>query len=293
MRITLNDGVRLFVDVTSAVVDATGNAPKERPTILLLHGGPGLDHMTFRPAFDALGRYAQVVYLDHRGCGRSDDGPTDRWHLDQWADDVAEAIEILGLQKPIVLGTSFGGFVAQRFASGYNDMIGGLVLMSTAYRPDIERTLGCLEAKGGKPAREAALRFFSDAGAAGVVDEYFKTCLALYTHGEIDLTVIGRVIQRPGVMMNFFRRGGEFFDIDLRTDLQNIKVPTLIVHGDEDPIFPLELAKTTLELLTLGRDKDPKRRLRSELVVIPNCGHLSEQDAPDRIVAEIVRFFAL
>lgn len=291
MYVTMPDGVRLFYDVVGPSLSASEETVSEKQTILILHGGPGLDHMVFRPAFDALQSNVQVIYLDQRGCGRSDDGSTESWNLNQWADDVASVIEALGLRHPIVLGTSFGGFVAQRFASGHKDLSGGLVLMSTAYGPDIEGTLDCLEAAGGKQAREAAARFFSNASAAGVVDTYFETCLGLYTYGDIDLSIIGRVTQRTDVMMHFFQEGGEFFNIDLSKDLQQISVPILIVHGVQDPIFPIAHARKTVDFLeTGGTDSE---RIRHEFIEIEKCGHLSEQDAPEKIISEIVRFFGL
>ena len=52
---------------------------------------------------------------DQRGHGHSDLGEPGRWNLDVWADDLAGLIDVLGLHHPIVLGTSFGGFVVQRY----------------------------------------------------------------------------------------------------------------------------------------------------------------------------------
>jgi pimeloyl-ACP methyl ester carboxylesterase len=46
-------------------------AIRAKPTLILLHGGPGFDHMSYKPAFSALSDIAQIVYLDHRGNGRS------------------------------------------------------------------------------------------------------------------------------------------------------------------------------------------------------------------------------
>ena len=289
MFVQLSDGVRLFYDVVGSQLGISGASTNERQALLLLHGGPGLDHMVFRPAFDPLSKKFQLIYLDQRGCGRSDDGPRDKWHLNQWADDVAEAIERIGIEKPLVLGTSFGGFVAQRFASRYPDALSGLILMSTAPRVDLNATINGLGELGGKNARRAAADFFSDAAVPGVVETYFDTCLSLYTMGEIDLEVMGRVIQRPDVMMHFFDKDGEFKDVNVSADLQDIKVPTLVVHGADDPVFPIYLARETFDLLPdIGRVPG----MRKELVEIDSCGHLSEQDAPEKIIAAITHFFS-
>jgi pimeloyl-ACP methyl ester carboxylesterase len=87
MHVMVN-GVRLFFDVTGEKLVPDGLRMHERPTVLLLHGGPGFDHSMFKPAFEPLADIAQVVMLDHRGNGRSDHGDPARWTLEQWADDV-------------------------------------------------------------------------------------------------------------------------------------------------------------------------------------------------------------
>lgn len=73
MHVTVN-GARLYFDVEGAALVADGKTMRERTTLLLLHGGPGFDHSLFKPAFGALADVAQVIYLDHRGNGRSDYG---------------------------------------------------------------------------------------------------------------------------------------------------------------------------------------------------------------------------
>jgi len=74
MHVLVN-GVRLFFDVEGAQFVPDGPAMQEKPILLLLHGGPGADHSTLRPAYSALADIAQIIYLDHRGNGRSEDGP--------------------------------------------------------------------------------------------------------------------------------------------------------------------------------------------------------------------------
>ena len=74
MHVSVN-GVRLFFDVEGAKYVPDGPAMREKPTLLLLHGGPGFDHSIYKPAYSALADIAQIIYLDHRGNGRSEDGP--------------------------------------------------------------------------------------------------------------------------------------------------------------------------------------------------------------------------
>ena len=286
MKIRLEDGVSLYFDTQGSALDVENGLLKEKPTIILLHGGPGLDHTVFKPAFDSLADLVQIVYLDQRGCGRSDDGEKEKWNLEQWADDVASFINYLDIRLPIILGTSFGGFVAQKFAVRHPDLLSGLVLMSTAARTDIDASLQSIAKLGGDTAQEAAADFFSDAAKPGVVERYFENCLHLYTHNQLDEAAMDRITQRPEVMMHFFSKGGEMYHVDMIDDLLSIKVPTLVVHGEDDPIFPLSLAEQMFSLLDKSTSK-------TQLVSIPKCGHLSEQDAPDQITQAIKRFFSL
>ena len=114
MRVDIGSGVRLWFDVEGLGLVPDGDAIRERPTLLLLHGGPGMDHSDMKPAFSVMSDLCQVVYLDHRGQGRSDRRSSEEWNLDTWADDVVRFCDALGIEHAIVLGQSFGGTVDQK-----------------------------------------------------------------------------------------------------------------------------------------------------------------------------------
>jgi pimeloyl-ACP methyl ester carboxylesterase len=65
------NGAKIYFDVESAGLVPDGPRMRTKPTLLLLHGGPGFDHTLYKPAFSALADIAQIIYLDHRGNGRS------------------------------------------------------------------------------------------------------------------------------------------------------------------------------------------------------------------------------
>jgi proline iminopeptidase len=74
MQVGVN-GTRLWVDVEGTGLVVDGDALRERPTVVLVHGGPGVfDHSYFKPFFSPLAEHAQVVYLDLRDHGRSEWG---------------------------------------------------------------------------------------------------------------------------------------------------------------------------------------------------------------------------
>jgi pimeloyl-ACP methyl ester carboxylesterase len=107
MRVSVN-GVRLFFEVEGAKFYPDGPNMRERPTLLLLHGGPGMDHSTFMPGYSRVSSTAQVIYLDHRGNGRSERGDPGSWQLENWADDVKGFCDALEPPTPQVILDGLG-----------------------------------------------------------------------------------------------------------------------------------------------------------------------------------------
>src|SRR6218665_1614653 len=161
MRIDVGGGVRLFVDVEGPGLVPDGPRLREKPTLICMHGGPGFDHAAFKPGFSRLADLAQIVYYDHRGHGRSDARPSSEWNLDTWADDIVRLSDALGIAKPIVLGQSFGGFVAQRYIERHPAHASKVILSSTSHHMGMERKLAMFEQRGGPQARELARAFWT------------------------------------------------------------------------------------------------------------------------------------
>jgi proline iminopeptidase len=197
------NGIRLFFDVEGTKFAPDGPIMREKPTLLMLHGGPGADHSIYRPAYSALSDLAQIIYLDHRGNGRSDDGPREGWNLAQWGDDVRAFCDALGIVDPIVLGASFGGMVALSYATRHPAHPAKLVLISTeavggSYP---ERRVELFERLGGPEA--GALESQADIAAALpahlVQFERFADCrhAVVPDAPQSAITVLRDFIQRP------------------------------------------------------------------------------------------------
>ena len=158
MRIKI-DGGRLFFDVVGAKLVPDGPAMKERPTVVALHGGPGGDHSYLKYELEPLADVAQLVFPDMRSTGRSDHTVPDQWNVERFADDVRALCDALEIEKPIVLGHSYGGYVA--IAYGAILAPGKLVLYGAEARLHLSASLEVFKRLGGSRAHRAARAFGS------------------------------------------------------------------------------------------------------------------------------------
>ena len=279
MHASIGD-VRLFFDVEGASLVPDGPAMRERPTLLLLHGGPGFDHSSYKPAFSPLAEVAQVVYLDHRGNGRSDAGDRAKWNLAQWADDVVAFCGALGIEKPVVLGNSFGGMVAMAYGVRHPDHPGKLVLSSTTAKTRLDRVYAAFERLGGPAARDAARRYWESPGKDTLPD-YARLCFPLYSRTPRDPDANARTLWNFDVMFHF--GGGEDHRFDLLPELAQVRCPTLVLGGEDDPICPIDDQADIAAAL-------PAHLVRFERFA--GCGHGVYRDQPGRTLDVLRTFLA-
>jgi pimeloyl-ACP methyl ester carboxylesterase len=285
MHVLVN-GVRLFFDVEGAKLVPDGAAMHEKPTLLLLHGGPGFDHTLYKPAYAALADVAQVIYLDHRGNGRSDAGPKETWTLAQWGDDVRAFCDALGITHPIVLGVSFGGMVAMAYATRHPAHPSKLVLVSTEAIGDsyLEKRVELFGRLGGSEVGALAhRRFLVNKGQPdeAAVAEWRRLAMPLYTRKPRDST-LGRAIIRQDVLQWFTRPdGGEGHSFDMMADLARITCPTLVIGGEDDPMTPIQAQADIAAAL-------PAHLVRFERFA--DCGHGVVPDAQEPAIAMIRDF---
>jgi len=287
MHVLIN-GVRLFFDVEGAKLVPDGPAMREKPTLLLLHGGPGFDHSIYKPAYSALADIAQIIYLDHRGNGRSEEGARESWNLAQWGDDVRAFCDALGVVDPIVLGASFGGMVALAYATRHPDHPSGLVLISTeaAGGTHRDRRVALFERFGGAEVGALARRRFLEVqGQAdrAALDAWRRLAMPLYTRTPRDPDMARRAINRSEVLHWFTRPGGESHAFNMFPDLGRIQCPTLVLGGEDDPMIPIQCQADIAAAL-------PPHLVQFERFA--NCGHAVVPDAPERAIAVIRDFIA-
>ena len=174
MRISLGD-VSLWFDVSGPSVVPQGDTTVERPVLVAVHGGPGLDHITVKSALAPLAEDFQVLYFDLRGHGRSDPSSAEFWNLRTWADDLRRLCDALGLRKPVILGSSFGGNVALTYAALFPDHPGGVILANTTGgHRDPQRVIEAFGRLGGDEAAAVVRRIFAGDTEVSQADRRFK-----------------------------------------------------------------------------------------------------------------------
>lgn len=169
---------RIYFDTVGSQLELEPESVTTRPILIVMHGGPGFDHTTLRPYFDRFADSHQVLYIDHRGNGRSSGDP-ETWTLAQWGDDVRLICDALGIEKPHVYGNSFGGMVAMSYASRHPEHPAKLILSSTAATMHLEETYAMMQKLGGDEARSIAEQFWT-APNPEVMADYMAVCMPLY-----------------------------------------------------------------------------------------------------------------
>lgn len=281
MRV-LVDGVRLFFDVEGAGLVTHAESMAERPTLVLLHGGPGADHSLFKPEFSTITDVAQVVYLDQRGSGRSDRAEPATWTWQRWADDVAEFCQVVEIHRPILVGSSSGGLIAMVCARRHPELVAGLVLDSTfGGAMTIDESLDVFERRGGPLAQEAARRYLGGDTSPAAAEAWATHAAPVYGGATDGNMAARRARARMNVDVQAHFRQGQCGPTLAAAYGGAVTCPTLILAGQDDPVVPAAAQERLAASLT-----DAEVEIR----VLPGVGHGVFRQAPE-VSFELVRRF--
>ena len=271
-------GRRLWFDVDGPALVPDGAAMQERPTVILLHGGPGsFDHSYFKPDFALLAGTAQVVYLDLPGHGRSEWGEPADWSFELCADAVRDFCDVLAIEQPVVFGHSLGGMVALVYAARHPDHAGALVLSSTMGRFDLSRTVEAMRRVGGDDVAAVVERVYGG-DSESVSREEWAPCWKLFGPWVIGdeeraRTVVNSDLNAPGLAL--------MREFDVRDRLAGVTCPTLLCAGEVDPMTTVAVHQEIVDALPPGV---------ARLEVIEGAGHFTWKDAPDRYWPVLIDF---
>ncbi len=276
------DGAFIFYDVDGVQFVPDGDRMKERPVLFLLHGGPGGDHAGFKGTVGELTDVAQLIYIDHRGSGRSHPCDPATYTLEQNIKDVEGLRVALGLERIAILGSSYGGMVAQGYAINYPDRVNNLILCATApsfrFMDDAQRIL----AERATPEQIAVCqRLWS--GTFESMDqlfEYYRLMGPMYSlkfDEQKFLESWGRGIRNFEQLNYGF--GGFLRKFDFTAQLKTIRCPTLVLGGAHDWICAPNHSRIIAEQIQ-----------GSQLKIFDHSSHSIAADEPEEFLTAIRGF---
>lgn len=272
------DGARLFYEVVGS-----------GDPIIVVHGGPGLDHEYLRPGLDALATRHTLIYYDQRGTGRSSAELVDSViDFDAFVDDIDALRQALGYERVSVLGHSFGTLLAIEFARRYPDQIQALVLMNptepgsrfreeTAARQNELRTAEDL-------AEMEELRATEGFGArdAGTLSRVYQVAFRpLFRDraklADLNLDLSGTTARQGQDVAALL--GGSLGPVEWWDRLGEIQAPTLVLHGRYDAP-PVEMSQALAEAFPRGS------------IQVLETGHFPYVEDRDGLLTAVSGFFA-
>lgn len=275
-------GTELFFDVDGAGLVVQGDQMVQRPVLFLLHGGPGGDHTSFKTAVMRLAETVQLVFVDHRGSGRSAPADPETYTLEENIEDLEALRDYLGLDRICLLGSSYGGMVAQGYAIDYPDRVSNLVLSSTAasYR-FLEEAQQVLNERGTPEQVEVCQRLWTGSfESLEQLKEYYRVMAPLYATSH-----------DPETFQDSWNRGTRNFDqlnrgfsgflrtFDYTDQLASITCPTLVLAGAHDWICTPAQSRIIAEQIP-----------RAHLKIFQNSAHSIAADEPDEFLAAVEGF---
>ena len=267
-RVELADGVGLNVEQLG-----------EGPPLIVLHGGPGLDHTGFRPYLDPLAEDARLIYVDERGQGRSERVDPQTLSLEVFAQDVDLLAEALELERFALLGHSFGAIIATSHAielgTAERYVISGGADSSEALERDVTASLEALGEEG--QAIVESWEHEKTVETAEELAELMRVQMPFHFAGAVPEGYGEDTVFSPHVLRHFASAGYGAFDYV--PDLRRIDRPTLVLVGEHDRTTTPRAARVLAEGIP-----------DSELVVLEGAGHMSFVEAPEPYLRAVRTF---
>jgi len=250
----------------------------EGETVVLLGGGLLGRHNFPRVVYSELSKNFRVLSFDQRGYGMSD-RPLQKYTMDIWTEDVKNLLDVMGITRAFVVGTSVGGVLALKFASRYPETTIACVSDVPIAKPDAMRKLmfanwrKIAELSGvGELLSDVIItynvgaKYFEEAGT----EKVRQSILGLLSGISVET-----VVQVCEAMEN----------LDIRDELTKIKVPTLIMGTAGDVVSPLDM-----EVSGAGGREVARLIPNSKLKIWEGIGHADMIEIPEKSIAYVIEF---
>lgn len=264
-----------FVTVAGRRIAYDEARPSDPQGTVVLLTGLASKRLGWKRQLDVFGQTYRTIALDFRDTGDSDQA-TDAYTAADLADDVAAVLQALGIPRAHVVGISLGGFVALQFALRHPETLGKLVLTSTsaggaghiAAGPEIA---AILMPDPGLEIGERAKRNYSIIMAPTYVQANPDT-----------LEEIAEVARyRPMDSAAYTRQLQAALGHDAWTSAPSIQAPTLVIHGDFDPLIPVANGRLLGERIPGAR-----------YIEYPDVGHIPIIERMERYNRDVLAFLA-
>jgi pimeloyl-ACP methyl ester carboxylesterase len=245
-----------------------GAPSSDAKDLILLHG-LGASSERWLLVAPTLSKYFRVVVPDVVGFGYSD-RPTVEYTMDFFISFLEEFLQTLGIERPHIIGSSFGGHIAAEYAIRNKRYVDRLVLASPA---GIMRT------------STPTLDHYIMAALYPTYENAFKAFVNMaYDSSAVNDEIVRDFVKRmnlPNAKYAFISTLlGMRYSPPLRGRLSNIIAPTLIIWGDYDMMIPIQYSKDFREVPN------------SELVIIKECGHTPYVEKPKTFNRIVLKFLA-
>lgn len=240
--------------------------------ILVLHGGPGLDHHMFGDYLDPLAREYRLVFVDQRSQGLSDRAEADTWSLAQMANDVVRLAGSLRLGRYAVLGHSFGALVALQNAVDHPGEASATIISSgfpaARYLDHVDHNLEILEPARLREQVASSWAREKDAQTPEQVRELLHDQLPFHFANPLDRRIpeyeerTAGALYAADVLRHF--AADEYGGIEVEDSLSSVVQPALVLIGRHDRVCALAASEAI-------RDGIPD----AEMVVFENSGHMT------------------
>jgi proline iminopeptidase len=255
--------------------------------LMILHGGPGLDHHMFGDYLDPLADRRRLIFVDQRGQGRSERAPQDTWSIEQMAADVSGLAASLELERFAVLGHSFGAFVALQHAVDFPGEASHTIVSSgvpsARYLEHVQENLASFEPESLRAQVASSWAREASAQTAEEIASLLHDQMPFHFADPIDARIAdyerrtAGAIYSPDVLRYFAQQ--EYGGIEVEEKLGRVLEPVLVLAGARDRVCSRPAAEAMARGVPDGR-----------LVVFENSGHMTFVEENERYL-EVVRRF--